>query len=348
MRVPNANGSADSSEQSSEPFFSGPIGAEERQRLLEAIDRRLRLRARPEGYASAEADRSEPGSRVGAEVPAGSLNDISAPLFNQHQGGAAGRAARAILNIPLRVFGRPQTYFNDEIRRLLASWRTAFGSALARQAASERRIAAHASQLERLARREVELEYAVAALRRLLPDEERPSALPRDSGKHSAVGSPGPMVALDHERGGRGIEVRAAAGESVRVVADPSAPPFATDSIAELQVRHVLERYGQREAAERLLPRWRALLVPGGLLRVVCCDWEAALELYRAGSIDAQRLHAISFGDAGSAGHRTMYTRAALVVLLEGAGFVDCCITLLPGTSEDCPEMEVAGARPAA
>jgi hypothetical protein len=346
MRAPNAHGSADAPEQSSEPFFSGPLGTEERERLLEAIDRRLRFRAE-ERQARDGADRSEHPSRVEVEVPPGSLNDISAPLFNEHLGGAAGRAARALLNIPLRLFGRPQTYFNDEIRHLLASWRTAFGCSLVRQAESERRIEAHARQLERLARRGLELEYAVAALRRLLPEEERPATRPREPGRYYRIGS-GPTVALDYERRGRGrVEVRAGADESVRVTADPAAPPFATGSIAELQVRHVMERYAEREAAERLLPRWRSLLAPGGVLRMMCCDWEAALELYRAGSIDAQRLHAISFGSPSSADHRAMYTRAALVVLLEAAGFVDCSITLLPGTSESCPEMEVAGVRPA-
>lgn len=348
MRVPNSNGWTDSHERSSEPFFSGPLGAEERRRLLLAIDQRLRVRAASELHTAAEGDRSAPESSGEPEVPGGALSEMSAPLFNQHRGAPAARAARAILNIPLRVFGRPQTYFNDEIRRLLASWRTALGSVLARQTASERRIAAQASQLERLAQREQELEYAVTALRRLLPDDERPLTPRRDPRTPSAVGCSRPSVVLDLESGGDHMEVCAAAGESVRVTADPAAPPFATASIAELQVRHVLERYAEREAAERLLPRWWSLLAPAGLLRVVCYDWEAALELYRAGSIDAQRLRTISFGDAGSADHRTMYTRAALVVLLEGAGFVDCSITLLPGTSEGCWEMEVVGARPAA
>src|SRR5262249_32560580 len=130
------------------------------------------------------------------------------------------------------------------------------------------------------------------------------------------------------------------------VAADPATPPFAAQSVAEVIVRRLVEFHPERELVGRLLPAWHSLLMPGGLVRIICCDWEGALELYRSGSLNAHQLRAISFGEPGAAGHRTMYTRSALVLLLEALGFVNCSVTLLRREPEGCPEMEVSGARP--
>src|SRR5262249_58528942 len=188
MTMPDTESSGASAEHTSKPFFSGPLGPDETQRLLDAIDARLRLLASLEYLEPGEVGRRDPlgdDTDTGAAAPmieAGldprALENLAAPLFNVRHGGRAARAVRAMLNVPLRLFGRPQTYFNHEVRRVLASWAGVLQTRLDLQVTLERRIAMHMNRIERLAQRETQLEHAVVALRRLLDARDLPWARP--------------------------------------------------------------------------------------------------------------------------------------------------------------------------
>src|SRR5262245_29108523 len=130
MAGPDNDGLIAIPERSLQPFFSGPLGADETKRLVNAIDARIHLRSgqalqdpgEPSGHSVPDTvvpmELPSPGA---AEPDPDALENLAAPLFNVRQGEPAARAIRALLNLPLRLFGRPQTYFNQEVRRVLAS-----------------------------------------------------------------------------------------------------------------------------------------------------------------------------------------------------------------------------------
>src|SRR5262249_40946603 len=154
-------------------------------------------------------------------------------------GGRAARAVRAMLNVPLRLFGRPQTYFNHEVRRVLASWAGVLQTRLDLQVTLERRIAMHMNRIERLAQRETQLEHAVVALRRLLDARDPPGARPPGAPPISSAVRATPSLVFDHPTGSRNhVELRANSGAHLRLAIDPATPPFGADSVAEVVVRH--------------------------------------------------------------------------------------------------------------
>src|SRR5262249_29846163 len=125
-----------------------------------------------------------PTSEAGLDPDA--LENLAAPLFNVRSGRRADRAIRALLNLPLRLFGRPPTSFNREVRRILASWTQLLRESLDVQAKIQRQIAVHAGRLDRLTERNAELEQVIVALRRLLSSDGAPERRAHDAAPPSA------------------------------------------------------------------------------------------------------------------------------------------------------------------
>jgi hypothetical protein len=102
------------------------------------------------------------------------------------------------------------------------------------------------------------------------------------------VRPPGPAEFVIEATGGRrAVRMSGRSDGRSDVVADCHALPLGSGSVRELLVTGVLEHVTTREIEERLLPHWHDLLAPGDTpARTV--DWEAAIERYRVGGIDAE------------------------------------------------------------
>jgi hypothetical protein len=150
-----------------DPFLSGPFEPDEVQRLLAVIDERLRLRAGSSPPVSAMGSprptgEAEPPPEVGlfdpmATVTGEGLRALAAPFFNRDRGGPLARSAKALLNLPLRLFGKPQAYFNDVLRTLISVWSDLLRGLLDGQAVLEHELAQQRRQLDDLAVRVDEL-----------------------------------------------------------------------------------------------------------------------------------------------------------------------------------------------
>ena len=101
-------------------FVSGPLPADELERLLRLVEERVRMHGETplSGPDRDEDDALDPAATFEGE----SLRDLAAPLFHTRKGGPLLRAAKALLNLPLGVLGRPQAHFNEAVRRVVSSW----------------------------------------------------------------------------------------------------------------------------------------------------------------------------------------------------------------------------------
>ena len=151
---------SDGADRDPKPLISAPFEAEEVERILRVVDERVRFRAS-----------SAPGVQIeGSEPPADapldpattfegeSLVGLAAPLFHLGKGGPLGRLAKTVLNVPLRVLGRPQLHFNDALRRVIRSWADVLGATLDNLAALQRDVASQRARLAELEARLARLE----------------------------------------------------------------------------------------------------------------------------------------------------------------------------------------------
>jgi hypothetical protein len=142
-----------------DPFFSGPFEPAEVDRLLGLIDERLSLRASldlPSPPVAVDIDGQDMQAPLlpypGEPLTAESLGELTAPFFNVRKAGRLGRTGKAILNLPLRVFGRPQLYFNTELRRVVGTWIEVLRTVVDVQAALCREVNAVKQAVARLER----------------------------------------------------------------------------------------------------------------------------------------------------------------------------------------------------
>ena len=161
-----------------EVFLSGPFEPDELQRLLTLIDERLRARSeQPASPGRASGSDGEAATHGGTffdpmtTVTGEALRSLAAPLFNRDRGGRLARGAKVLLNLPLRLFGGPQAYFNDALRTIISSWSQLLTLLLDGHAVLEHELAEQRRRLDELAAR-------VEELRRAL---ERPAPPPASS-----------------------------------------------------------------------------------------------------------------------------------------------------------------------
>jgi len=356
-------------------FFSGPFEPEQVRRLTSLIDEQLRLRAALRSAAASRVEASlaadgEPSEEAGWLDPTmtfsgESLRGLAAPLFNLNKGGRIARVGKAVLNLPLRILGTPQRHFNETVRRVVSSWSELLDATLDNLAALQREVAAQREQLRALLERLPELGTTLEEMASRLTRAERRLAglggTPREATAPARVDArerhrlsratpEGLRVNLGRSSMAGYVNVGLRPGPGVDVLADVRRLPFASASSAELFCSRVVNEFHPSELVRNVLPSWLALLRPDGRLRIVCPNWQAALERHGAGMLSLEHLHDITFGpreDARDA-HRAMYTPATLVPLLEQAGFVGCSVTLEERDRHGCPEMEVVAYRPRA
>lgn len=133
-------------------FLSGPFSPDDLARLEATVERNL---ARHRDAATEDASASvvrwpEPPILDLARSPAALLDALRAPCFDATVGGPLARLVKRVLNVPLRLFGRPQAYFNAALREALDATDTTLRAVVEAERALRDVVATQAAELERL------------------------------------------------------------------------------------------------------------------------------------------------------------------------------------------------------
>jgi predicted SAM-dependent methyltransferase len=129
----------------------------------------------------------------------------------------------------------------------------------------------------------------------------------------------------------------------VDIVADARRLPFEPGSLAELASAHLVEHFREHQLRTRILPYWRSLLRPDGILRIICPNWEAMLERLHDGRMTLADFKTVTFGlqDYEGDDHFAMYTPDMLGRLLREVGFTQVEVVTRERMNGLCPEMEL-------
>jgi peptidoglycan hydrolase CwlO-like protein len=126
-------------------------------------------------------------------------------------------------------------------------------------------------------------------------------------------------------------------------IADARALPFELGSVAELASSHLVEHFREHEFRHKILPYWRALLKPLGILRIICPNWDAMVRQLMEGRLSWARFKEITFGGQEYDGndHFAMYTPESLAAALRENGFSRVETIDTERDNGGCPEMEL-------
>jgi glycogen(starch) synthase len=129
----------------------------------------------------------------------------------------------------------------------------------------------------------------------------------------------------------------------VDVVADAARMPFEPGSLKEVASYHLIEHFREHHARTVLLPHWRSLLRPDGMLRVITPNWEVMIEHLQAGRLTFAQFKQVTFGlqDYSGDDHFALYSPETLTALLESAGFTRVQVLADRRQNGLSPEMEL-------
>lgn len=135
---------------------------------------------------------------------------------------------------------------------------------------------------------------------------------------------------------------------SVDVVAEAGDMPFEEESLAEVFSAHLLEHFPQEQLRREILPYWRSLLRPGGVLRAVVPDAASMIRGYDDGSVSYEDLREVTYGAQDYDGdfHFNMFTPDSLAQLLEESGFVEIDCPVTGRRNGRCFEFEIVATKP--
>lgn len=144
------------------------------------------------------------------------------------------------------------------------------------------------------------------------------------------------------------INVDARELPDIDVVADVARLPYVKGQLTEIASAHVIEHFREHYLRGTLLPYWRELLRPGGILRITCPDWSGMLARLQSGKMSWDTFKLLTFGGQDYAGndHFAMYTPFTLKSVLEAEGFVNIQVVATDRMNDICPEMELISERP--
>jgi predicted SAM-dependent methyltransferase len=134
----------------------------------------------------------------------------------------------------------------------------------------------------------------------------------------------------------------------VDIVAPIEDVPVAPDSVAEIYSAHLLEHVPQEALRRQLLPYWRSLLRPDGLLRAVVPDGSAMIAGVAEGSYPFDDFRRDLFGaqENESDYHHNLLTPDSLRALLLEAGFTDIAVSTRGRTDGRRFEFEIVARKP--
>jgi hypothetical protein len=269
------------------------------------------------------------------------IEALGAPLYRPH-GGRLKRTLLRTLNLPLRLFGRPQRYYNAELLGLL------------------RELAARYESLERERRGQDEwIRLVDRKLMMLARDVREGRAAPQGE---TGIAEPQilDLQSFEHKlaaMAGR-VRVNLGCGEKplagyinidmrplpdVDALADVRRLPFEPGTLAEIASAHLVEHFREHQLRTVLLPYWRSLLQAGGAVRITCPNWAAMMERLRDGRLSLEQYKLLTFGGQDYEGddHFAMYTPATLRELLLASGFARVEVLAEERLNDICPEMEL-------
>lgn len=133
----------------------------------------------------------------------------------------------------------------------------------------------------------------------------------------------------------------------VDVVAEVASLPFEPGTVAEIRSAHLLEHFPLEHMRRVVLPHWRLMLRPGGILRATTPDAEAMLSDFAAGEMSFNDLREVTYGLQEYEGdyHFNMFSRDALTTLLHEAGFIEVSFAFQGRKNGKCRDMEIQGVR---
>lgn len=136
----------------------------------------------------------------------------------------------------------------------------------------------------------------------------------------------------------------------VDVVAEATDLPFGPGEALEIRSSHLLEHFPREQLLRQVLPHWRAILKPGGLLRSITPDAEAMIAAYGQGAFPYEDLREVTFGSQDYAGdfHYNMFTPESLCRTLSEAGFASPEVIDRGRRNGRCFELEVLARAPSA
>jgi hypothetical protein len=131
----------------------------------------------------------------------------------------------------------------------------------------------------------------------------------------------------------------------VDVVADLRSLPIDEGTVDEIYAAHVIEHFSDEEIDRFLLPHWRSLLAPGGVVRIVVPDAEAMLQRHADADMTFDELRLVTFGDQEYSldYHFTMFSPSSLAATLERHGFERVEVVAAARRNGLCSEMELIG-----
>lgn len=127
------------------------------------------------------------------------------------------------------------------------------------------------------------------------------------------------------------------------VVADIRALPFEAGTVDEISSEHLVEHFRQHHLETVILPYWKTLLRSGGIIRVICPNWEEMLEQLNDGRMSLDSFKHVTFGGQDYVGddHFSMYTPKTFIELLTRVGFTSPNVVVAGRMNGLCPEMEI-------
>jgi predicted SAM-dependent methyltransferase len=129
----------------------------------------------------------------------------------------------------------------------------------------------------------------------------------------------------------------------VDMIADVRSLPFHPGTVAEIYAAHLVEHFTESELRSAVIPGWRRVLKPGGLLRIVVPDAEGMIQAFSRGEYPFENLREVTFGSQDYPGnfHYTMFSRQSLRELLQSFGFSVGEYTAVARRNGLCLEMEI-------
>ena len=166
---------------SADPFFTAPFPPADVERLLVAVDERLRrrgmLRAEkaPADCDDGRTDALPPPPHLDyAHLTAGADPGLRAPFFAADVGSGPTRLGKRTANLVLALFGRPQSYFNEWVRGIVTAWARFLEDTIGFQVVLREELTIQRAEIGRLLAREKELTARLERVEKLAAAGARP------------------------------------------------------------------------------------------------------------------------------------------------------------------------------
>jgi predicted SAM-dependent methyltransferase len=349
-------------------FWSSNLKPEEVEEILRRIDENLALGPIIAGNSNRMEAANLGESPTLPDLPnlLGKLQEVrqaEAPFF-VIKGQWLHRLMRRVLNLPMRVFGQKQAFFSREVLDLLHLMTSQLQNLHQHAQYQLAEVGGQASQLQNLQyevrKQRKSIDLAGKLLVMLSPDLRERLAADEPFNKYL----PDPRC-INAERYakrlaemGEHLKVNLGCGENpwpdyinvdlrevfdVDIAADARKLPFEQGTLAELASAHLVEHFREYQFRTHILPYWKNLLKPDGVLRIICPNWAAMLERLHDGRMSLADFKKVTFGAQNYEGddHFMMYTPETLTVLLNAAGFSRVEVESKERMNGLCPEMEL-------